>query len=105
MQGIQGASGAPGATIAFHTAGTSPASDSVKKSTIETVKSPALAGDVYWHIPTDRAFRYSGSGTTFTEYTRISTPTASGSIKLDAPNNRIDILDGTTLRVRIGKLT
>ena len=91
-------------TMAFHTTGTSPGSDSVKKSTIEGLKSPAVAGDVYWHIPTDRAFRYSGSGTTFTEYARVSTPGPSGSIKMDGTNGRIDILDGSTLRVRIGQL-
>ena len=103
-QGAVGPTGDAGATIAFHTSGTDPASNSVKKSTIEALKSPAVAGDVYWHIPTDRAFVYSGSGTTFTEYVRVSTPGTNGSIKMDGSNGRIDIFDGTTLRVRIGQL-
>ena len=68
------------------------------------MKSPALAGDVYWHIPTDRAFRYSGSGNTFTEYARVSAPGASGSIKMDGTNGRIEVYQGSTLRVRIGQL-
>ena len=103
-QGAVGPTGDAGATIAFHTSGTSPAADSVKKSTIEALKSPAVSGDVYWHIPTDRAFEYSGSGTTFTEYQRVTKPGASGSIKMDGTNGRIDIYQGTTLRVRIGQL-
>ena len=112
-KGAQGATGATGATgpegdagvtIAFDTA-SSIASNSGKKTLIEGVKSPARSGDIYWHIPTDRAFKYNGSGTSFTEYTRISTPTGTGSISLDAPNNRIDIFEGSTLRVRIGKLS
>ena len=98
--------GAAGITLAFDTVSNSgvPRSNSTKKTLIEALKSPAVAGDVYWHIASDRAFEYNGSGTSFTEYTRISTPGSGGSIKLDADNNRIDILDGTTLRVRIGKL-
>jgi hypothetical protein len=102
--GATGPTGDAGATIAFHTSGTSPAADSVKKSTIEALKSPAVAGDVYWHIPTDRAFVYSGSGTSFTEYQRVSTPGSSGSIQMDGTNGRINIYSGTTLRVRIGQL-
>jgi len=106
LQGPTGPVGAPGVTIAFDTVanGGTPRSDSLKKSTIEGVKSPAVAGDVYWHIASDRAFEYNGSGTSFTEYTRVSTPGSSGSIKMDGTNGRIDILDGTTLRVRIGQL-
>ena len=109
-QGGTGATGAPGpegdagVTIAFDTQ-SSIRSDANKKTFIESVKSPAREGDIYWHIPTDRAFKYNGTGTSFTEYTRISTPTGTGSIALDAPNNRIDIFDGSTLRVRIGKLS
>ena len=102
--GATGPTGSPGATIAFHTSGTSPASDSVKKSTIQALKSPAIAGDVYWHIPTDRAFLFSGSGTTFTEYQRVSKPGSSGSIQMDGTNGRINIYSGSTLRVRIGQL-
>jgi hypothetical protein len=101
--GPTGALGEAGVTLAFDTTAAI-GSNAVKKSTIEGLKSPAVAGDVYWHIPTDRAFRYSGSGTTFTEYARVSTPGPNGSIQMDGTNGRIDILDGTTLRVRIGKL-
>jgi len=104
-QGEQGVVGAAGATIAFGTTGTAPPTDAVKKSTIEALKSPAVAGDVFWHVQTDRSFRYSGSGTTFVEYERLTKPQSAGSIKMDGDNNRIDILDGTTLRVRIGNLS
>jgi hypothetical protein len=106
VQGPTGPAGAPGATIAFDTVanGGVPRSDSLKKSTIEAVKSPALAGDVYWHIPSDRAFKYNGSGTSFTEYARVSAPGSSGSIKMDGTNGRIEVYQGSTLRVRIGQL-
>jgi hypothetical protein len=63
-----------------------------------------LAGDVYWHVASDRAFKYNGSGTSFTEYTRVSTPGSSGSIKMDGINGRIEVYQGSTLRVRIGQL-
>ncbi len=106
VQGPTGPAGAPGATIAFDTVenGGTPRSDTLKKSTIEAVKSPILAGDVYWHVASDRAFKYNGSGTSFTEYTRVSTPGSSGSIKMDGINGRIEVYQGSTLRVRIGQL-
>ena len=107
-QGPTGATGAAGATIAFDT-GTNIANDTNKKATIEALKSPAVAGDVYWHIGSDRAWKYSGSGTTFTELPRVSnyTPgaTNASTLYMNGTNNRIEIRDSSgTLRVKIGNL-
>ena len=89
ITGPQGTAGAPGATIAFDVAA-SIATDQGKYNVINALKSPPTAGDIYWHVQTDRAWKYSGSGTTFTELDRV---TASGNIVFDGSNSRIIIVD------------
>jgi hypothetical protein len=67
------------------------------------------SGDVFWHIPTDRAFELTnnvanGSNANFSEYNRV---TASGNIKfIGSPSNQPQIVinDGSTDRVIIGYL-
>ena len=77
---------------------------------IEALKSPAVSGDVYWHVGSDRAWSYSGSGTTFTEYNRVSNYTPGGTnedvLHMDGTNNKIVIYDATgAIRVKIGNLS
>jgi hypothetical protein len=101
--------GDPGATIAFDT-GTNIASDTNKKAQIELLKSPAVAGDVYWHVGSDRAWKYSGAGTTFTELSRVSNYTPGGTnqgvFHLDGTTNKIAIYDDSgSIRVKIGNLS
>jgi hypothetical protein len=103
-----GPTGAAGATIAFDT-GSTIANDTDKKAVIEALKSPATAGDIYWHVESDRAWKYSGSGTTFTELERVANYTPGGSnastFRLDGANNKIEIRDSSgTVRVKIGNL-
>ena len=92
--GPTGPAGAAGAVIAFDTNGTASSvpSDTNKKSAIESVSSDSTArsGDIFFHILSNRVFKYSGSGTTFTE---LATVSSSGNIVLDGPNNRIIISD------------
>ena len=107
--GPTGPAGDPGAAIAFDTA-TAIADDAGKKTQIELLRSPALAGDVYWHVGSDRAWKYSGSSTTFTELDRVSNYNPGGTntsvLGLDGTNNRIVIYDSNgNIRVKIGNLS
>jgi len=92
--GPTGPAGAAGAVIAFDTNGTASSvpSDTNKKSAIESVSSDSTArsGDIFFHILSNRVFKYSGSGTSFTE---LATVSSSGNIVLDGPNSRIIISD------------
>jgi len=92
--GPTGPAGAAGAVIAFDTNGsaTSVPSDANKKSAIESVSSGGTisSGDIFFHILSNRVFKYNGSGTSFTE---LATVTSSGNIVMDGPNNRIIISD------------
>jgi hypothetical protein len=92
--GPTGPAGAAGAVIAFDTNGTASSvpSDANKKSAIESVSSGGTisSGDIFFHILSNRVFKYNGSGTSFTE---LATVSSSGNIVLDGPNNRIIISD------------
>ena len=92
--GPTGPAGAAGAVIAFDTNGSASSipADSTKVSAIQSVSSDntARSGDIFFHILSNRVFKYSGSGTTFTE---LATVSSSGNIVLDGPNNRIIISD------------
>ncbi len=114
LQGAGGPAGAIGSTLAFDTnSGIAPNTGGSfnKYSAISSLKggaSPA-AGDVYWHVASDRAWQYNSSGG-FDELARVSNyNTGSGAngntFFMDGINNRIDIRDsGGNLRVRLGKL-
>jgi len=71
---------------------------------ITSLKSPAIVNkDIFWHIPTDRAFKLTNISTpTFDEYARV---TADTNVQFDGPNKKIVISDGTFDRVIIGKLS
>ena len=111
-QGAQGVVGAPGpdgnagAVIAFDTttsglgAGVVP-SASAMVSAIQTVSADNVArnGDIFYHIPTLRVFKYDGSGTAYSDFTEFngfsagSGGSASGNVILDGVNSRIIIKD------------
>jgi len=92
--GPTGPAGAAGAVIAFDTNGsaTSIPANSAKVTAIQSVSSDntARSGDIFFHILSNRVFKYSGSGTTFTE---LDTVSSSGNIVIDGPNSRIIISD------------
>jgi hypothetical protein len=78
-----------------------------------------LNNDVYWHVQTGRVYQYQGTSinstadVTFTELTRsdggflnfsaIQSAFASGS-EMRFESDRISILAGSTVRVRLGRL-
>lgn len=92
--GPTGPAGAAGAVIAFDTNGsaTSIPANSAKVTAIQSVSSDntARSGDIFFHILSNRVFKYSGSGTTFTE---LDTVSSSGNIVIDGPISRIIISD------------
>ena len=86
-----------GAVIAFDTTSTGGTlgavpTDTAKRAAIISVSTgtSALSGDIFFHIPTQRTFKYSGSGTTFTEMDSIG---KGGKILFDGENSRIIIKD------------
>jgi len=95
ITGPSGPAGEAGVTVAFGTTGTAPNSTNPTpaqmKSAIEALKSPAKVNDVFWHIPTDRAFVLTNVSTpTFSEYNRV---VSGGNIIFDGSNSRIIIAD------------
>jgi hypothetical protein len=101
-QGVLGAQGAAGNTIAFDTAATV-ATDAGKKTLIESVKTPIVLGDIYWHIPSDRAFYCTNTSTpVFAEYDRVTS--GGNNIIFDGTNKQIRIRDGAVTRIKLGNL-
>jgi len=95
--GPTGPAGVAGAVIAFDTTSTGGTlnavpSDTAKRAAIISVSTgtSALAGDIFYHIPTQRTFKYSGSGTTFTEMDSVG---KGGKLLFDGENSRIIITD------------
>ena len=66
--------------------------NSSKLSAIQSVSSDGVArtGDIFFHVLSNRVFKYNGSGTSFTE---LATVSSTGNIVFDGPNNRIIISD------------
>jgi hypothetical protein len=92
--GPTGPAGSAGAVIAFDTNGTASSvpANSSKLSAIQSVSSDGVArtGDIFFHVLSNRVFKYNGSGTSFTE---LATVSSTGNIVFDGPNNRIIISD------------
>jgi hypothetical protein len=110
VTGPVGPAGEPGATIAFDTS-TTIASDSTKTTLVESLKNgeSIAAGDIYWHVETDRTWKY--SGTIWNELAKVGsgyTPGAlsANSVRLSGTNSVIEIRDGSGIvRVKIGNLS
>ena len=104
--------GEDGSIIAFDTSGQI-ASDANKSQQVYALRGQNYvnAGDTYWHVGTDRVWKWSGSA--WVAIARVSNynPAIAGSSNvetffMDAVNNRVDIRDSNgILRVRLGKLT
>jgi hypothetical protein len=111
VTGAQGTAGAPGNAIAFDT-GNNIASQAGKEAAVESVKGgeDAVAGDIYWHVGSDRIWKRGSTTNNFVEQTRVSnfnpnTTSNPNTVHMDGKNHRIDIRDSSNrLRVRLGQL-